>query len=44
MRASGNEALDTILSEKSLSCRRRGIAFSCIADGTALAHVSAADL
>ena len=40
----GNVVLDTILSEKSLSCRRRGVAFSCIADGTALARLSAADL
>ena len=40
----GNDVIDTILTEKSLLCARRGIAFSCIADGTALAHVSAADL
>lgn len=40
----GNDALDTILTEKSLACARRGIALSCIADGTALAHLGAADL
>ena len=42
--ATGNEALDTILTEKSLTCARRGVTLSCIADGTALAHLSAADL
>ncbi len=40
----GNEVLDTILTEKSLICARRGVTLSCIADGTALARLSAADL
>ncbi len=40
----GNEALDTILSEERLSCRNDQINFSCIADGRALAFVSPADL
>ncbi|MDO5108230.1 MAG: hypothetical protein Q4D39_08130, partial [Coriobacteriaceae bacterium] len=40
----GNDALDTILTEKSLTCTRRGVTLSCIADGTALRHMTAADL
>ena len=40
----GNEALDTILTEKSLACRRAGITLSCIADGPALDFMSAADI
>lgn len=40
----GNEALDTILTEKSLACRRAGITLSCIADGHALDFMSAADI
>lgn len=32
----GNEALDTILSEKALICEREAIELSCIADGAAL--------
>lgn len=32
----GNAALDTILTEKGLACRGRGITLSCIADGHAL--------
>lgn len=40
----GNEALDTILTEKSLACRRAGITLSCIADGSALDFMSAADI
>ena len=32
----GNEALDTILTEKSLACSQEGITLSCIADGAAL--------
>ena len=39
----GNEALDTILTEKSLACRRAGIT-PCIADGPALDFMSAADI
>lgn len=40
----GNAALDVVLTEKSLLCRRAGITFSCIADGSALAHMSSPDL
>ena len=41
---SGNPALDTILTEKSLYCEKHGITLSCIADGTALEFVAPADL
>lgn len=41
---SGNDALDTILTEKSLYCEKHGITLSCIADGTALDFVEPADL
>lgn len=40
----GNEALDTILTEKRLMCAREHIALSCIADGAALSFMSAADI
>ncbi len=40
----GNDALDTILTEKSLLCESEGITLTCIADGTALGHMAAADL
>lgn len=40
----GNEALDTILSEKSLLCQQEGIALTCIADGTCLMFMPAAEL
>ena len=42
--ATGNEALDTILTEKSLVCERRGITLTCIADGAALGFMAPADL
>ena len=42
--STGNEALDTILSEERLSCRNDQIVFSCIADGQALEFMSPADL
>lgn len=41
---SGNDALDTILTEKSLYCEKRGITLSCIADGAALDFVEPTDL
>ena len=41
---SGNVALDTILTEKSLYCEKRGITLSCIADGAALGFVEPAEL
>ncbi|MBQ9007466.1 MAG: hypothetical protein IJ092_14025 [Atopobiaceae bacterium] len=40
----GHDALDTILTEKSLLCQREGITLSCIADGSALMWMSAVDL
>lgn len=39
----GNEALDTILTEKSLLCERHEITLTCIADGKALSFVSPVD-
>ncbi len=40
----GNEILDTVLTEKSLVCETRGIEFSCLADGAALEFLSASEL
>ncbi len=40
----GSDALDTILTEKSLVCEREGIRLTCVADGAALSFVSPADL
>ena len=40
----GNEVLDTVLTEKSLTCEANGIALSCIADGRALAFLDPVDL
>ena len=40
----GNEALDTILTEKGLICERRGITLSCIVDGSSLSFVAPSDL
>lgn len=40
----GNDALDTILTEQSLLCEREGITFSCIVDGSALGFMSLVDL
>ena len=40
----GNDVLDTILTEKSLVCARRGVTLSCIADGTAMAGLPTTDL
>ncbi len=40
----GNAALDVILTEKSLLCQNDGIAFSCIADGDAVAALDDVDL
>ena len=39
----GNEALDTILTEKSLACSARGIVLGVIADGDALGFMGASD-
>lgn len=40
----GNEALDTILTEKGLTCSSEGITLSVIADGHALDRVSPSDI
>lgn len=40
----GNEALDTILTEKGLACQGEGIQLGCVADGAALSFVEPADL
>ena len=40
----GNEALDTILTEKSLACSGEGIVLSCIADGAALDFMTPSDI
>lgn len=40
----GNEALDVILTEKSLLCQQRGIRFYCIADGKLLDFIDRVDL
>lgn len=39
-----NEALDTILTEKSLLCHQHGIQLTCLADGRALGFMSSADI
>lgn len=40
----GNEALDTILTEKSLYCKGRGIIISCVADGSQMQFINTVDL
>lgn len=40
----GNEILDTVLTEKSLICAQHEIALSCIADGSRLAFMDPVDL
>ncbi len=40
----GNDVLDTILTEKSLLCYRKGIVLTCVADGGLLDFISAPDL
>lgn len=40
----GNEALDVILTEKSLLCSRNGIKLACMADGASLSFISSSDL
>ena len=40
----GNEILDTILTEKSLICENSGIHISCVADGSLLAFMNPVDL
>ncbi len=40
----GNEVLDTILTEKSLYCKERGITVSCVADGSQMDFINTIDL
>ncbi len=40
----GNDVLDTILTEKSLSCQAKGIKINCVADGGKLEFVDPVDL
>ena len=40
----GNEALDVILTEKSLICEKNGITLTCMADGRVLRGIDATDL
>lgn len=40
----GNEALDTILSEKSLICEKNQISLTCMADGHSLRFISPTDI
>lgn len=40
----GNEVLDTILTEKSLYCKDRGIQISCVADGNQMDFINKVDL
>lgn len=40
----GNPALDTILTEKSILCSGKGIGFTCMAEGSCLAFMEPADL
>lgn len=40
----GNDVLDTILTEKSLYCRERGITVSCVADGSQMDFINTVDL
>ena len=40
----GNEILDTILTEKSLLCAANDITFTCVADGKAVGFLEAVDL
>ncbi len=40
----GNDAVDTILTEKSLLCQQRGVTLTCIVDGRALGQMVDADI
>lgn len=40
----GNEVFDTILTEKSLYCKDRGIQVSCVADGSQMDFINTVDL
>ncbi len=40
----GNDVLDTVLTEKSLLCEQRGITLTCVADGACLSFMDAVDI
>ena len=40
----GNDALDLVLTEKSLACEKYGITFSCMVDGKSLNFISSPDI
>ena len=40
----GNEVLDTIITEKSLYCERKGIVLACVADGEAVSGMDPVDI
>ncbi len=40
----GNSVLDTVLTGKSLTCAKHGVALTCVADGTLLAFMSTMDI
>lgn len=42
--STGNEALNVVLSDKSLLCNQKGIAFQCFADGDSLFFMSELDI
>ena len=44
MLKTGNEALDVILTEKSLKCLRHNVILNCIADGSAIGFMKSADV
>jgi hypothetical protein len=44
MLETGNQILDTVLTEKSLLCEEKGIELTCVADGASLAFMDAVDL
>lgn len=42
--STGNQVLDTILTERSLSCEEEHISWTCVADGSKLGHINPVDL
>ena len=44
MARTGNEVLDTILTERALECEQEGIVWTCLADGRGLESIDAMDL
>ena len=42
--STGNDVLDTILTERSLGCEKEHITWTCVADGSRLGHIDPVDL